>query len=381
MASATKMTTKFVLSDPPVPISCHAWNKDRTLLAMSPNNNDVQIHKFNGTGFELVAELKEHGSRVTGIDWAPESNRIATCGEDRNAYVFDLKGGVWKPTLVILRINRAATCVKWSPKEDKFAVGSGSRVISVCYFEEENDWWVSKHIKKPIRSSIISIDWHPNNVLIAAGGTDFMARVFSGYIKGLDPKPDATAWGKKMKFGECMAEYGTGAGGGGWIHGVSFDTTGNKMAYVGHDSSITVVDKESGNPPVRLETKDLPYRCISWITPASFVVAGHDCTPVVYEFDGASLTKKGALDVPAKKDVNKRVSAMDRFKQLDSKGTADASLMETTLKTTHQNSINELRVFSGDKSKAAALCTAGIDGKLVIWDLAKLAASIKMEIK
>lgn len=65
-----------------------------------------------------------------------------TCGTDRNAYVWTLKGRTWKPTLVILRINRAARCVRWAPNENKFAVGSGSRVISICYFEQENDWWV-----------------------------------------------------------------------------------------------------------------------------------------------------------------------------------------------------------------------------------------------
>lgn len=81
---------------------------------------------------------------LIGIDWAPESNRIVTCGTDRNAYVWTLKGRVWKPTLVILRINRAARCVRWAPREDKFAVGSGSRVISICYFEQENDWWVQR---------------------------------------------------------------------------------------------------------------------------------------------------------------------------------------------------------------------------------------------
>lgn len=80
---------------------------------------------------------------LPGIDWAPESNRLVTCGTDRNAYVWTLKGNAWKPTLVILRINRAARCVKWSPKENKFAVGSGSRLISICYFEQENDWWGS----------------------------------------------------------------------------------------------------------------------------------------------------------------------------------------------------------------------------------------------
>ena len=34
---------------------------------------------------------------------------------------------IWKPTLVLLRINRAATFVRWSPFEDKFAVASGAR--------------------------------------------------------------------------------------------------------------------------------------------------------------------------------------------------------------------------------------------------------------
>ena len=75
--------------------------------------------------------------------------------QDRNAYVWTKAAdNKWKPTLVVLRINRAATCVRWSPLENKFAVGSGARMISVCYFEKENNWWISKQIKKPIRSTI-----------------------------------------------------------------------------------------------------------------------------------------------------------------------------------------------------------------------------------
>merc|ERR1712198_571599 len=96
---------------------------------------------------------------------------------DRNAYVW-VQGpdGQWKYTLVLLRINRAATCVRWSPEENKFAVGSGAKCISVCYYEKDNDWWVAKHIKKPLKSTITCLDWHPNNILIAAGSTDFKVR-------------------------------------------------------------------------------------------------------------------------------------------------------------------------------------------------------------
>ena len=65
--------------------------------------------------------------------------------------------------------------------EDKFAVGSGSRIVSVCHFEEEHDWWVSKHIKKPIRSTILSVAWHPNNILLAVGSSDFKARYAASF--------------------------------------------------------------------------------------------------------------------------------------------------------------------------------------------------------
>ena len=75
--------------------------------------------------------------------------------QDRNAYVWTMQADKqWKPTLVVLRLNRAATCVRWSPLENKFAVGSGARMVSVCYFEKDNDWWISKQIKKPIRSTV-----------------------------------------------------------------------------------------------------------------------------------------------------------------------------------------------------------------------------------
>lgn len=67
---------------------------------------------------------------------------------DRNAYVWSLNAeGVWKPTLVLLRLNRSATYVRWSPSETKFAVASGARTIAVCSYDDEQNWWIAKHIK------------------------------------------------------------------------------------------------------------------------------------------------------------------------------------------------------------------------------------------
>jgi len=38
------------------------------------------------------------------------------------------------------------TCVSLSGK--KFAVSSGSKCVSVCYYQAAENWWVSKIIKK-----------------------------------------------------------------------------------------------------------------------------------------------------------------------------------------------------------------------------------------
>ena len=78
--------------------------------------------------------------------------------------------------------------------------------------------WVSKHIKKPIRSTVLSLDWHPNNVLLACGCADFKARVFSAYIKDVDDKPESTCWGKKMTLGNLMEEFASPAVGSGMMN-------------------------------------------------------------------------------------------------------------------------------------------------------------------
>ncbi len=69
----------------------------------------------------------------------------------------------------------------------------------------------------------------------------FLYSVFSAYVKEIEGKPEPTPWGKKMPFGAMMVEYTNGSGG--WVHCVSFSPSGNKLAWVGHDSSISVVNK------------------------------------------------------------------------------------------------------------------------------------------
>mmetsp|Transcript_1208 Transcript_1208/g.1840 ORF Transcript_1208/g.1840 Transcript_1208/m.1840 type:complete len:159 (+) Transcript_1208:54-530(+) len=145
-------------------ISCFAFNGDNSRVAICPNNSTVHIYDTCGKPEDYKAwkktdqELLEHDLLVSSIDWAPKTNRILTCSQDINAYVWceeeeeykdkatgDMKKRmVWNQKLVVLKTNRAAAVCKWSPDESVFAVGTAATELGICTFDKTNDWWSAK---------------------------------------------------------------------------------------------------------------------------------------------------------------------------------------------------------------------------------------------
>lgn len=342
------------------PLSCHAFNKDATQVALAQANN-VLIFSKSSTGWTLEDTLTEHDKTVTCIDWAPQSNRIVTCSQDRNAYVWTWDGAHWKPTLVLLRINRAATFVRWSPAETKFAVASGARLISVCYFEQENDWWISKHIKKPIKSTVLSLDWHPEGILLAAGSSDMKARVFSAWIKGIDAKASNPVWGEKLPFGTLCGEFSSN----GWVHAIAFSPQGTAVAWVAHDSCVYIAT--GPNDIVHcVPTNVLPFTSLLFASETSIIAAGHDCAPYLLQYENEwKMIEK--LDASDQKKLVADNSAFNKFKQMDSKNQTTEN--DTTLSTIHQNTITCLMEIKSVNGSLTQFSSSGADGKLVIWTL------------
>ncbi|KAG0651078.1 Arp2 3 complex 41 kDa subunit [Hyphodiscus hymeniophilus] len=318
------------------PIADHSFSADKQTLAVARDTN-VELYGRTGNGFKLKDELKGHDKFVTS------------------------------PTLVLLRINRAATFVRWSPSETKFAVGSGARVIAICYFEEENDWWVSKHIKKPIRSTVTTVAWHPNSVLLASGSTDAHARVFSSFIKGVDARPEPGVWGERLPFNTVCGEYLNNSAG--WVHAVSFSPSGDALAFAAHDSSITVVYPNGADQPPRavvsVSTQLLPFMSLIWNGEAEIIAAGYDCEAYRFKGNEGGWQLTGSLESKGGPGVAREESALNMFKQLDLKGkTKD----DTQLKTVHQNTISTIRVYEESGGAVRKFSTSGVDGRIVIWN-------------
>eukprot|EP01126_Amoeba_proteus_P059242 TRINITY_DN7721_c0_g1_i5.p1 TRINITY_DN7721_c0_g1~~TRINITY_DN7721_c0_g1_i5.p1 ORF type:complete len:365 (-),score=36.95 TRINITY_DN7721_c0_g1_i5:112-1206(-) len=352
-------------------ISCHAWNGNRTKLALCPNDKTVRIYAVEGSTYTLETTLTDHDSIVTGIDWGSKTNRIVTCSQDRNAYVFNLDGNEWKPTLVILRLNRAATSVKWSPKEDKFAVGTGSRAIIVCYYDLEHGFWVSKHIKGPkskITSTIKCLSWHPNNILLASAGTDNTVRVFSAFVQGLDQKKDVasgTPFGSKLPWAILLAEFSTKA----WIHDIAFSPSGNQLAWVTHDSLVHFLECSTSNHQVQIvKTSGLPFQTILWAAENTVIAAGHDSNPALFQGGPLRYSFIGHLDKGANRQQG-NTNAAKMWQQRAGMGTTELS---QNLTTSHQNAITQIRTVS-----PTSFSSVGNDGQVALWTYSKIGVVLK----
>ncbi|PPQ98827.1 hypothetical protein CVT24_003381 [Panaeolus cyanescens] len=379
------------------PITSHSFSPDRRQLAVSLNSNEAQIFSRQGSEWVQTETLAEHDKLITSIDWAPNTNRIVTASQDRNAYVWQQQNDpetgklIWKPTLVLLRINRAATHVRWSPNEDKFAVASGARAIAICSFDPENNWWVAKQLKKPIRSTVLSVDWHPNNVLLAAGSADMKARVFSAYIKEVDQKPAPTVWGSKLPFNTVCGEYASPAGG--WVHSVGFSPSGDVLAFASHDSSISIV--YPGGPAVyTIRMSTLPFVSLTWTSEDSIVAAGHDCRPIVFSGNEQGWQESGTLDDATSSKSNEsrsgfgggsptvgrlKAGAFATFRDADTRGQssmagAGTGGSDSKLLTIHQNTITNVRPYEFNGSTVSKVSTSGVDGMLVVWDVNDVSA-------
>lgn len=295
--------------------------------------------------------------------------------------MWTFEGGNWKPTLVILRINRAATCCQWSPKEDKFAIGSGAKLVSVCYFEPDNNWWVSKHIREKVDSTITCIDWvcflviypffltfffkiqHPNNILLAAAGTDGRARVVSGFVGGIDKKEDVkggTAFGSKLPFGTLLAEFQVGS----WVQAIKWSPSGNQLAWVSQDSTAHFLNCPT--PDHQLQSvpyKFLPFRDLLWVNENNVVCVGYDANPTLFVSNGTTWELGRWLDVKTGGGAAKSAAAKDVWAARTNLGSESAG-QDTKLDTQHQNCISVLRRVDNN-----TFSTTGLDGNIGMWPL------------
>ncbi len=377
--STRNMSFQYLLLDNgrPLPATCHAWNRDLSQLAFCPNSNTIRIHSVGKDGKlgELVQELVDHDKLVTSLSWGPTNNRLVSCSQDRNGFVWSLdQSGKFVPELVSLRVKNACTDVKWSPCEKKFAVATGAKHIALCHYVIEDEGsgtglWHAKHIGNH-GSTVLSVDWHPSSCMLASGSSDQWCRIFMSAVKKVDAKPPpmfgltANKAGKPLTTGDVLAEIPSS----GWVHCVAFSPSGAYLAFSSHDSSIRILRLPSDRVPNEgdvstLYLPGLPLTKLLWLNDTRLVGAGHDRVPVVIEQKGSQWSVGKRLDDPKKRapvEEKKASAVSNAFKAFGASTTAGSgSSKDSSSELLHQNCISGLCTMTTSAAQVTKFSSIG----------------------
>jgi len=323
----------------------------------------------------------KHDLLVSSIDWCGATNKIVSCSHDRNAFVWTLaeknkdEPAKWLKSPVHLRIDRAAMHVKWSLDGLRFAVASGSKVVPLCTWDRENDWWTAKQIKKH-KSTVLCVAFHPlNGQLLATGCADFKCRVISTYSGDVDgalvnPGP----FGSPVQFGEPYLEM-TALG---WVNAVAWSPSGNTLAFSAHDSSLHVVTFVTGASHViqTIRFKEMPFTSLIFAAEDAVICGGHDFNPILYTRPTPTASWVLSKRLDEKKDdkacvATSGVSAARQLFQNKTRSGQDTKSESDTLWTQHDNAITCVSIASVASSGHTAnkIASSGMDGRLIIWDI------------
>ena len=127
----------------------------------------------------------------------------------------------------------------------------------------------------------------------------------------------------------------------------------------------------------RLRTDLLPLVSLVWCSPVSLVCGGHDCVPIIFHLAQDTTSTSSSISsttifTPGHKlersepteaeepTATVGVAAMKMFQARDRTG--EVAREDYKLRTTHQNTINEVR-----RLQDGIFSTAGGDGRLCVW--------------
>ncbi|POV97721.1 hypothetical protein PSHT_14437, partial [Puccinia striiformis] len=293
------------------PITAHAFNgRELVKSAVCENSNQVKIYEKSeakpGPGnttssWTSIHTLSDHDKVVTSIDWAPRRSQIPQVNQQHgNQHQF------------LSRLNRSATFVRWSPDEAKFEVGSGARAIAVRQYDDEANWWVAKHLKKPLRSTVPIQSAVISRLLLAVGYT-----------------------------------------------------IGDSLAFISHDSAVTIVYPSGPDTAPHGILVLLPKIALEPLVKSVNLWSSRE----VYNKDKDQSQRQSAGGIGRLNN-----EAFNLSRSADSRGVmsqvegAVTSGNRTGADTVHSNTITSIRNFFGQDGQVSHLSTSGVDGKLVIWD-------------
>lgn len=122
-----------------------------------------------------------------------------------------------------------------------------------------------------------------------------------------------------------------------------------------------------------IKTQRLPYASLLFLNDDVLVAAGYDFVPDIFQKEQRKWKRQGSADLlkekpPAQEKEDSKFSGpLKRFQRIEVTGTLSRG-GSTDLKSKHQNTITDLRIYgAGNHLEADCFSSSGHDGHIVVW--------------
>jgi actin related protein 2/3 complex subunit 1A/1B len=101
------------------------------------------------------------------------------------------------------------------------------------------------------------------------------------------------------------------------------------------------------NSVTTIKTPCLPFMALVWLSYSSIMAVGYDCCPILFSYNGTQLQMVEKFDQQGRKATTQAAgpAALNKFRQMDSRGQSSSDQTSTELSTVHQNTITCVSLF------------------------------------
>ena len=362
-ASAQKPKDLFLLEG----ISCVAFNKDFTQVALSKKDNLIYIYSIKDImkpdTWKLLYTLDSHFQYISGLDWCPATNRLLSCSYDKTSFVWEFSDKKWNPNNVVATTKLGYLCCKWNKRGDKFCEGTSAKQLLIGYFNKKSNWWMGVNIKAH-KSSVVTCEIDPTSLFVLSGSTDLRIYVSSCYLPKVDDQflNDSTK-PLAQEFGQVIYEFKTNC----WVNSVAWLPSGNLGIVAGQDATISVINYSEQKSDV-IRCKHSPATSLIPISDTSFLAVCYDRNIIEYGKEGDSwkikktITEKGSgTQQKAKSSI---VSAqLEKFQKMGNINKDNLAVSTKQAGHLHQSLISSANIKGKD------MITTDVSGFIKYWKL------------
>ena len=362
-ASAQKPKDLFLLEG----ISCVAFNKDFTQVALSKKDNLIYIYSIKDImkpdTWKLLYTLDSHFQYISGLDWCPATNRLLSCSYDKTSFVWEFSDKKWNPNNVVATTKLGYLCCKWNKRGDKFCEGTSAKQLLIGYFNKKSNWWMGVNIKAH-KSSVVTCEIDPTSLFVLSGSTDLRIYVSSCYLPKVDDQflNDSTK-PLAQEFGQVIYEFKTNC----WVNSVAWLPSGNLGIVAGQDATISVINYREQKSDV-IRCKHSPATSLIPISDTSFLAVCYDRNIIEYGKEGDSwkikktITEKGSgAQQKAKSSI---VSAqLEKFQKMGNINKDNLAVSTKQAGHLHQSLISSANIKGKD------MITTDVSGFVKYWKL------------